>query len=385
MNDGVDHSTLTSSFDLANGTAPYNKDFQVYENIASVGAGGTSGQLAMVGQADDLNNGDILYLANCNNPGEADSTASSREPDGIEQYEVCKNNVNYGLDPNLYDFSMTGNRFNRRASADKIKTGESPRPAVAQNAVQAGLESTGESWTHNNISRILVDSDPIFKGVGSKTQGKETNITDKEFKTCSDYCNANPNCTGFTYRDYFTKLHNSSGASHNGFNPIYADKINSDAGLCCLKTKDPAKKIVKGVSDANVVLDPGKNQGYYEPYTTFIQCPKDPVYSELEEKIMGVSKLNATGNIERVNTMHDIYLAKKAGYRDGRPLDGVASDKELIRSKTMTGQLLAAWKNQRPGEGTTEAGSGDTYPLSMDEIGVSGPYETDLDLSLIHI
>ena len=352
--------------------APYDKDFQVYENINRVGAGGTSGQLAMFDQADDLNNNNVLYLANCANVTDPDSVSDSREPDGIEHRDVCKNNVNYGLDPNLYDFSQTGNKFNRQSSADKIKNGES-RLTVGPAVVQAGLESTGESWTHNNISRILVDSDPIFKGVGSKTQGKETNITDKEFKTCSDYCNANPNCTGFTYRDYFTKLKDSTGASHSGFNPIYADKVNNQAGLCCLKTKDRGSKIVKGLNGANLVDDPGKNQGYYEPYTTFIQCPKDPVYSELEEKIMGVSKLNATGNIERINTMNDIYLAKKAGYKDGQPDDALrtagASDKELIRSKTMTGQLLAALKNQTlTGDQTRR--SEDDYPLSTDELGI---------------
>ena len=382
----LDRGRKYSSGDIRDDpSAPYNDDFQIYEAASRVGAGGTSSNVHMNAKGAEI--GNILHLSRCD---EVDNTVRTGDvPYAIESNEWCKTNVNYGLDPNLYDFSLTGNKFSRRASADKIK-GVSVDPSATSgdgtDAVQRGKESTGESWTHNNISRILVDSDPIFKGVGSKTQGKESNITDKEFKTCSDYCSANPNCTGFTYRDYFTKLKDDTGANHNGFNPIYADKINNDAGLCCLKTKDPGSKIVKGENNANVVVDPGKNQGYYEPYTTFIQCPKDPVYSELEEKIMGVSKLNTTGNIERINTMNDIYLAKKAGYEDGtRPSTSTASDKELIRSKTMTGQLLAAYKNQKQGQVTTAAGSGDTYPLTMPELGITGEHGTELTKHLKEI
>ena len=232
-----------------------------------------------------------------------------------------------------------------------------PTNSTCQRWSCSGVSGPGCSWQDSSSTKNKTDllnyettgvhSDPIKKSMGSSADGRHSKVQDRELKSCSDYCHDEDECGGFwfyNYRDY------SGGSLPKHKTQLYGgeDRRSSSggrfAGRCCRKKFISNPDGLTGGEDYNIkvpILPDTITEGsdtstgnFYFPYETFIQCPRDPIYATLEDKINGTSIIKEEGKdqIRRTNTYDDLMLA--------RP--GPDGQNNLSESKTVIGQLKAA-------------------------------------------
>jgi hypothetical protein len=231
----------------------------------------------------------------------------------------------------------------QKAGTSQLPTGGHGKGPACQSPREKYRKSEVYAWTGtmmtdlNNWKVEGIWSDPIKKSEGSGVGGRGSKLQDKTLKQCEDYCHSEGDCKGFSHDPFRDNSWNTG--RHAIYDGAGAGQNNGIPGRCCRhNVKNNTDAVTEGADeDLDIKIPmtskywseptaPWGARSFYMPYETFIKCPRDPIYAQLEDKIFGVTSISDDGETKlRTNTYDD--------------LDKYSDDK-LNESKTVVGQLI---------------------------------------------